>query len=126
MFVPSFGALRREILIGWPQADVFDCSRSARHVFMHVQAFTASTQRCVCEIVRLKKCIGSCDIHSREIRKYVYHCQVLRALHFASPSRSLCLISNHSRFSGKICIIRVLTVLCDVCNVDIILMLNLK
>lgn len=41
--------------------------------------FTTSAQCCVCEIVRLEKCIGSCDIHSREIRKYVCHRHVLQA-----------------------------------------------
>lgn len=120
MCCPGFGALRREILIGWPRADVFDCSRSTRHVYMHVQVFTASAKRCVWEIARLEKCIGSCDIHSGEIRKYVYCCQV------SHHRPGLCVDGFNSflitadLFFLNIHIVRVLTGLCDVCRVYIL------
>lgn len=76
--VPALGC---EILIGQPQADAFDCPCSTRHVYIHVLTFTAAVQQCMCEILRLEKCIGSYDIHSREIRKYVYNCQIPSVLH---------------------------------------------
>lgn len=99
MCCPVVPALRCEILIGYPQADDFDCPCSTCHVYIHVLTLTAAMQHYVCEILRLQKCIGSYDIHSREIRKYVYHCQILCALHISHHSSGLC--TSMARFNSS-------------------------
>lgn len=82
MCCPVVPALRCEILIGQPQADAFDCPGNTCHVYIYVLTFTSAVQQCICEILRLEKCIGSYDTLSREIRKYVHNCQIPSVLHF--------------------------------------------
>lgn len=90
MCCPVVPALRCEILIGQPQADAFDYPCSTCHVYIHVLTFTAAVHQCMCEILRFEKCIGSYDIHSREIRNMFTIVRFLSVLHIFHLSPEQC------------------------------------